>query len=164
MTMNLIDLDIGGAVCPVYRLPRLLDLNAASRLLRGRRVLVVLGRCLELEKPWALRELEERFPDAGFVSVCLEAEHVNQVGFKLAGVLARVSNIEEVVAATTDGSMHCVQLHYMVEELEKIMPGRFRRRHFVATRGELVEVPPEAVKTSRHLAKVAKLLEAAQRG
>jgi len=146
-----------------YRLPRLLDLNAASRLLRGRRALVVLGRCLELEKPWALRALGERLPGAGYVSVCLEAEHVNQVGFKLAGILARVGSIEEVAAATTDGSMHCVQLHYMVEELEKIMPGRFRRRHFVATRGELVEVPPEAVRASRHLARVAKLLEAALR-
>jgi len=141
-----------------YRLPRLLDLNAASRLLRGRRVLVLLGRCLELEKPWALRLLEQRYPGAAVVTVCLEAEHVNQVGFKLAGVLARVESIEEVVVATTDGSMHCVQLHYMAEELEKIMPGRFRRTHLVAARGRLVEVPPEAVRLSRHLARVAKLL------
>ena len=118
------------------------------------------GRCLEVEKPWALRELEQLLGnDYAVVSACLEAEHVNMAGFKLAGLLARVRSIEEVVVVTTDGSMHCVQLHYMVEELEKIMPGRFRRRHFVATRGGLVEVPVEAVKLSRHLARITKLLE-----
>lgn len=148
-----------------YRIPSLLDLNAASRLVRGRRVLVVAGRCLEVEKPWALRELEQLIGSSyAIVSVCLEAEHVNMAGFKLAGLLARVKSIEEVVVVTTDGSMHCVQLHYMVEELEKIMPGRFRRRHFVATREGLVEVPPRAVKLSRHLARLAKLLEERRSG
>jgi hypothetical protein len=148
-----------------YRLPRLIDLNAASRLLRGRERLVLLGRCLELEKPWALERLREVLGDYAAATVCLEAEHVNMVGFKLAGVLARVDSIREVVVATTDGSMHCVQLHYMVEELEKIMPGRFRRRHFVALRrGELVEVPTEAVRLSRHLARLARLLGEARRG
>ena len=150
----------------VYRLPRLLDLNAASRLIRGRRVLIVAGRCLELEKPWALEKalgLAGGEGEAAVVTVCLEAEHVNMVGFKLAGILARVGGIEEVWAVTTDGSMHCVQLHYMLEELEKTMPGRFRRRHLVATRGELVEVPPEAVKLSRRLAELAKRL-ASSRG
>ena len=149
----------------VYRLPRLLDLNAASRLIRGRRVLVVAGRCLELEKPWALEksvELAGGPGEAAVETVCLEAEHVNMVGFKLAGILARVGSIEEVWAVTTDGSMHCVQLHYMLEELEKTMPGCFKRRHLVATRGELVEVPPEAVKLSRRLAELAKHLARSQ--
>jgi len=128
-------------------------------------VLVVLGRCLETEKPWALEELKKLIGgDYAVLTACPEAEHINMIGFKLAGMLARLPSIEEVVVLTTDGSMHCVQLHYVVEELERIMPGRFRRRHMVATREGLVEVSAEAVKTSRFLARVEKILRGGGRG
>jgi len=143
----------------VYRLPPLMELNAASRLLR-RPVLLVAGRCVELEKPWALREAvellggEERVAVA---SVCPEAVHINMVGFKLAGVIARLRP-ETVAALTTDGSMHCIQLHYLLEELEKITQGGWRRRHLVASREGLVEVSPETVKASRFLARLQRLL------
>lgn len=120
---------------------------------------MVLGRCLEAEKPWVLEELDKRLGgDYAVLTACPEAEHINMVGFKLAGMLARLPSVEEVAAVTTDGSMHCIQLHYVLEELEKVMPGRFRRRHFVATRDGLVEVSPEAVRVSRFLARVEKIL------
>ena len=139
-----------------YRLPRAIDINAASRYLRSRPKLLIIGRCLEAEKPWAL----ERFPDDEYakITVCLEAEHVNHVGFKIAGILARVP-FEEVAVLTTDGSMHCVQLHFMLEEIYKLMRPRARRRHFVVRGDEVVEVPAEAVRTARYLSKVASLLE-----
>ncbi len=138
-----------------YRLPRAIDINAASRVLRSRRKLLIVGRCLEAEKPWVL----EKFPDEEYakITVCLEAEHVNHVGFKVAGILARVP-FEEVAVVTTDGSMHCVQLHFMLEEIYKIMKPSAKRRHFVVHGDELVEVPPEAVRTARYLSKVASLL------
>ncbi len=136
-----------------YKLPDLMQLNVSSRILRGRPRILVVGRCVELEKPWAL----ERFNGYAMAAVCPEAYHVNMIGFKLLGLIARLKP-EEVAVLTTDGSMHCVQLHYMLEELEKTVGG-FRRRHFVAVEGEVVEVPPEAVKASRYLAKVKKLLE-----
>ena len=138
-----------------YKLPRAIDLNAASRLLRTRPKLLIVGRCLEAEKPWVL----ERFPDNEYakITVCLEAEHVNHVGFKIAGILARVP-FEEVTVITTDGSMHCVQLHFMLEEIYKIMKPGAKRRHFVVRGDEIIEVPPEAVRTARYLSKVASLL------
>jgi len=138
-----------------YKLPRAIDLNAASRLLRTRPKLLIVGRCLEAEKPWVL----ERFPDNEYakITVCLEAEHVNHVGFKIAGILARVP-FEEVSVITTDGSMHCVQLHFMLEEIYKIMKPGAKRRHFVVRGDEIIEVPPEAVRTARYLSKVASLL------
>ena len=139
-----------------YHYPRLMDNNVASRLLRGKRKLLIIGRCLEVEKPWAI----EAFSDEEYakLTVCLEETHVNMAGFKLAGILARVP-FEEVAVLTTDGSMHCIQLHFMVEEIFKIMKLGIRRRHFVVVGSEIVEVPAEAVKTARYLSKVAKLIE-----
>ncbi len=128
----------------------------ASRLIRGKRKLLIIGRCLEVEKPWAI----EKFSDEEYakLTVCLEETHVNMAGFKLAGILARVP-VEEVAVLTTDGSMHCIQLHFMVEEIFRLMNLQARRRHFVVAGSEVVEVPAEAVKTARYLSKVAKLIE-----
>jgi len=136
--------------------PRLLDTNAKSRLFRHKKKLLIVGRCVLVEHP----EIVDRFRgDYGILSVCLEAEHVNMVGFKLAGILARGS-YDEVAVLTVDGSMHCTQLHWCVEEVFKIMRLEgTSRRHYVIYRGKLYEVSREAVKTSRYLYKVSKLIE-----
>ncbi len=139
----------------VYKIPKLIDINAKSRLIRNFKKLLIIGRCVEIEHPKVL-ELDV-FRDYAKVSVCLEEEHMNIVGFKLAGVLAR-SNYEEVAVLTVDGSPHCTQLHYMVEEVCKLVGSPPIRRHYVIEGGELIEVPAEAVKASRYLSKVAKLL------
>ncbi len=146
----------------MYKVERLIDINAKSRVFRGYRKLLVIGRCIEAEHPEILRELIERenyYP----LSVCLEAEHVNMAGFKLAGILAR-GDYEEVAVLTVDGSLHCTQLHWMVEEVFKIMKlASVKRRHFVVYKGKLYEVPLEAVKTSRFLYKVSRMLSETQR-
>jgi hypothetical protein len=148
-------LDEGKVGC-IYRYPRLMDNNVASRLLRGKKKLLIIGRCLEVEKPWAI----EKFSDEEYakLTVCLEETHVNMAGFKLAGILARIP-FEEVAVLTTDGSMHCIQLHFMVEEIFRLMKLPSKRRHFVVSGSEIVEIPHEAVKTARYLSKVAKLIE-----
>lgn len=138
----------------VYKIPKLVDINARSRLIRGFRKLLIIGRCVELEHPKFL----ELFNDYAKVSVCLEEEHMNMTGFKLAGVLARGS-YEEVAVLTVDGSPHCMQLHYMIEEVCRVVKNLPRRRHYVIEGGKLIEVPEKAVKTSRYLSKVAKLLD-----
>ncbi len=143
----------------VYRIPKLIDINAKSRLIRNFNKLLIIGRCVEVEHPKILGL--DIFRDYAKVSVCLEEEHMNMVGFKLAGVLAR-SNYEEVAVLTVDGSPHCTQLHYMVEEVFKITGSKSKRRHYVIEDGDLIEVPVEAVKTSRYLSKVAKLLKSRQ--
>ncbi len=140
----------------VYRIPRLIDINAKSRLFRDKDKLLIIGRCVEVEHPWVLEE----FPsdEYGVLSVCLEAEHVNMAGFKLAGILAR-GNYSEVVVVTVDGSLHCTQLHWMVEEVFKIISREeINRKHYVIYHGKLREVSLEAVRTSRYLYKVDRII------
>ncbi len=141
-----------------YRVPKLIDINAKSRLIRGKDSLLVTGRCVEVEHPRVLNEFLSG-GDYAVVSVCLEEEHVNHVGLKLAGVLARCG-FKEVAVLTVDGSLHCVQLHHMVEEVFKVMgiEGRVVRKHYVIEGGSLIEVSPKAVKVSRYLSRVDKLL------
>ncbi len=136
----------------VYR--KLLDVNAACRALRNIRRLLIYGTCVRDEHPWAYSELSKgRVP----LAVCMEEVHFNMVALKLASMLARV-DVEEVVVLTVDGSPHCVQLHMVVEEVEKVLGRRVNRRHYVVEGGELIEVPRECVKTARYLSKILRLL------
>jgi len=128
----------------------LLDESACPREAREKRRVLLLAKCLSRR-----RDLVEMFSSYAILCACPERNHINVVGFKLFGLLSRAS-IEEVAVLTPDGSMHCVQLHYVVEELARAFG--FRRRHMVVERGSIVEVPLEAVKTSRFLSRVAKLL------
>jgi len=139
----------------VYNIPKLIDVNAKSRYFSGYSKLLVVGRCVEYEHPPAL----EQFKGWVKLSVCLEEEHMNHVGLKLAAILAR-NSFKEVGTLTTDGSPHCVQLHYMLEEVFKVMGiTGVERRHFVISEGSLIEVGKEVVKASRYLAKVQKLMK-----
>ncbi len=145
----------------MYRLPRLIDVNAKSRVFRDKDKLLILGRCVEAEHPWAVEQFIEQ--GYGVLTVCLEAEHINMVGFKLAGILVR-GDYGEVAVLTVDGSPHCTQLHWMVEEACRITGYTGSRRHFVIYKGRLAEISREAVKTSRYLYKVHRLLREAVKG
>ncbi len=141
----------------LYKLPKLIDINAKSKVIRGSRRLLIVSRCLELEHP----EVIERFRgDYSIVTVCPEEEHINHVGFKLAGMIAR-SDFDEVSVLSVDGSLHCIQLHFMVEEIFKFMDldSKVRRKHYVVEKGRVMEVDSKAVKTARYLSKVQKLLQ-----
>ncbi len=137
--------------------PKLIDVNAKSKLFRDKKKLLIVGRCLAVEHP----ELFSNFNEYAILTACPEAEHINMLGFKLFGIAIR-SNFDEIAVLTTDGSMHCIQLHYMVEELARKLS--FRRRHLVYENSKVIEVPVEIVKISRYLSKVFRLYRAQQSG
>lgn len=137
----------------MYRLPRLVDINAKSVVFRDSRKLLVASRCLELERPGVIEEFKAR--GYAVLTVCPEAEHVNVLGFKLAGILARCK-FEEVSALTVDGSLHCAQVHWMLEEVFKVTRSSSARKHYVVHEDEVVEIPAEVVKKARFLAKLAR--------
>lgn len=142
----------------MYKIPRLIDVNACSRIFRDKKKLLIIGRCIEIEHPDILARYLQS-DDYGVLSVCLEAEHVNMIGFKLAGIMAR-NNFEEIITLTVDGSMHCTQLHWIVEEVFKIIKrDSIKRKHIVIYKGREYEVKEKTVKTSRYLYLVDKLID-----
>ncbi len=145
-----------GATGMVLRCGPLLTSNAYPPCLRGVRCILVYSGCIDQLYP-ALLDREGIFSECAAFHACPESQHINMLGFKLAGIVARAKP-EEVAVLTVDGSMHCIQLHYMLEELEKIMGSVFKRRHYVVEKGKVIEIPVEAVKTSRFLSKVSRLL------
>ncbi len=90
--------------------------------------------------------------------VCLEKEHLNMVITKIMGMLARV-NVRKMIFATVDKSPHCVQLHYVVKELEKAMDlSKVEIENYVAVDDKLVEIPMKVIGMSKNLVKLKEQL------
>ncbi len=110
--------------------------------------LLVYGSCIGKEYPGVL----EDFADISRLGVCLEEFHVDQVAWKLQSMI-REGKVRKVTALTMDGSPHCVQLHYALEDIKRIFP-TLEVSHHVIEKGELMEISGEAVRKSRHLSEL----------
>ncbi|RLF24940.1 MAG: 4Fe-4S ferredoxin [Thermoprotei archaeon] len=135
-------------------LRRLIDVNVCTRELRRNPRLLIYGKCVAEEYPEIFKQFAK---DRVALAVCLEAEHMNMVGFKLASMAARL-DLKEIVVLTVDGSPHCVQLHMMVEEVNKFFSNRLNIKHIVIEEGRIVEIDSKCVKVARYLSRIQKLI------
>jgi len=134
---------------------KLLSFNAAGRELRDKKRLLIYGTCVRDEHKEIFQKFaSERIP----LAVCLEEDHFNMVALKLASIVARV-DLDEIVVLTVDGSPHCVQLHHLVEEVERVTGKRVNVKHYVIEKKKAIEINRDIVKTARYLSKVKKLYE-----
>lgn len=119
--------------------------------------MIIVGSCLPRMQPKAYEALKQK--SSNMYEVCLEKEHLNMVVTKIIGMLAR-GKIKQLIFATVDKSPHCVQLHYVVKELENAMHLRqIEICNLVAVENELVEIPLEVIGISKNLAKLKEVLE-----
>lgn len=114
--------------------------------------MLIVGSCLPQMQPKAYQELEKKYKNV--YEVCLEKEHLNMVVTKIIGMLAR-EKVKKLIFATVDKSPHCVQLHYVVKELENAIDlSKIKITNYVAVNNELIEIPIEIIGLSKNLAKL----------
>lgn len=136
----------------------LLSTNVKSKLLRNSHLLVH-GTCLRSENPKIFAHMSEgRIP----LETCLEKDHMNTVGFKIATII-RTSSPTGIAVLTINGSPHCLQLHFAVEQAVKQTRSKLRPRHFVVEKGAVREVDRHVVWLARHLADLDLLLESCEK-
>jgi len=78
-------------------------------------------------------------------------------GFKLATIL-KTAKPKDVRVLTIDGSPHCLQLHFVVEQAKNIARSDAKVAHYTIVHGKPFQISPEAVRTARHLPQIEKLL------
>ncbi|NHI82967.1 MAG: 4Fe-4S ferredoxin [Candidatus Thorarchaeota archaeon] len=135
-------------------LERLMCINVGDSRLRERGELLLIGSCMNSRFPDIANEFKAKNEGNAVLHVCLEETHVNQAGFKIASII-RYSKISKVTVLTIDGSPHCVQLHFVVEDIKKHFTSEVEIEHYVVERGEALEVPSAVVKRARHLSKIS---------
>ncbi len=114
--------------------------------------MIIVGSCLERMQPNAYKKLEQI--STNIYDVCLEKEHLNMVVTKIIGMIAR-GKIKKMIFATVDKSPHCIQLHYVVKELENAVDiSNIEITNYVATDNKLIEIPIEVISLSKNLSKL----------
>jgi len=113
--------------------------------------ILVYSACIDEEYP----EILDKFKDRTKLSICLEEHHINKVAKKLMAIIHK-RKVKDVTILTMDGSPHCVQLHFALEEIENYFD--IEIKHYVIEKGELIEVSKESVRSARHLSEVEKLI------
>lgn len=114
--------------------------------------MIIVGSCLDRMQPQAYKELEQI--SSNIYDVCLEKEHLNMVVTKIISMVAR-EKIKKLVFATVDKSPHCVQLHYVIKELENAIDiSNIEVINYVAVDNKLIEIPIEIISLSKNLSKL----------
>ncbi len=138
-------------------LQHLMRINVGDKRLRDKGKLLLVGSCMD-RFPEIVKEFSKRDGGQAVLHVCLEETHVNQAGFKI-GSIVKYSGISEITTLTVDGSPHCVQLHYVIDDVKRHFAPEIETKHFVVEKGKVHEISTNAVKRSRHLSKIQKMLE-----
>ena len=119
--------------------------------------MIIVGSCLERMQPKAYKKLEKISDN--IYDVCLEKEHLNMIVTKIIGMIAR-GKIKTMFFATVDKSPHCIQLHYIIKELENAIDiSNIEIINYVAVDNELIEIPLEVISLSKNLSKLKEKLE-----
>lgn len=112
--------------------------------------IIITGSCLKVMQPKAYKQLEcMKLP---IFELCLEQTHINMAITKLLGMI-RAKKIKKVVFASVDKSPHCVQLHYIQDEISKL-GFNIEFINYVAVENQLVQISKDVISLSKNLSKL----------
>ena len=111
--------------------------------------IVIVGSCVSSMQPNGFEKLK-RISD-NIYDICLEQTHINMAITKIGGMI-RTGKIKNIIFASVDKSLHCVQLHYIRNELEKMMDLKnIKITNYVIVNNELIEITPDIISISKNL-------------
>ena len=122
-----------------------------SNIYETEKEIVIVGSCLKNMQPKAFDKLEKL--GLPMFDLCLEQTHVNMAITKVLGMI-RAKKITKIIFASVDRSPHCVQLHYIQDEIRKLGFENVVFENYVAVNDDLVLIPKETISLSKNLAKL----------
>ena len=111
--------------------------------------IIIVGSCLRFMQPEGFQKLEEI--SNNIYELCLEETHINMAITKIGGML-RTGKIKRIIFATVDRSPHCIQMHYIQDELRKMMKiDNIEIKNYIVVNNELEEITPNIISLSKNL-------------
>lgn len=114
--------------------------------------IIIVGNCLKNMQPKGYEKLEKI--SKNIYNLCLENTHVNMAITKIGGMI-RTGKVHNIIFATVDESPHCIQMHYIQDELREMMNlENVNIKNYVVVNDELIEVSPELILLSKKLSEL----------
>lgn len=116
--------------------------------------IIIVGSCVRSVQPKGYEKLEAI--SKNIYDLCLENTHINMAITKIGGML-RTGKVKNIIFATVDRSPHCTGMHYIQDELRKMMKlDGIKIVNYVIEDNELIEVKPEIISLSKNLSQLVK--------
>ena len=114
--------------------------------------IIIVGTCLKSMQPNEYKKLEKI--SKNIYNLCLENTHINMAITKIGGMI-RTGKVLNIIFATVDESPHCIQMHYIQDELREMMNlENINIKNYVVVNDELIEVSPKLILLSKKLAEL----------
>lgn len=114
--------------------------------------IIIAGTCLKSMQPNGYKKLEKI--SKNIYTLCLENTHVNMAITKIGGMI-RTGKVHNIIFATVDESPHCIQMHYIQDELREMMNlENINIKNYVVVNYELLEVSPKLILLSKKLSEL----------
>lgn len=116
--------------------------------------IIIVGTCLKSMQPKGYKKLEKI--SKNIYNLCLENTHVNMAITKIGGMI-RTGKVHNIIFATVDESPHCIQMHYIQDELREMMNlENINIKNYVVINDELIEISPKLILLSKNLSELKK--------
>lgn len=116
--------------------------------------IIIVGSCLPNMDKEAYEKLSKISDN--IYDLCLEQTHINMAITKVGGML-RTGKVRKIIFATVNKSPHCIQVHYIQDELRKMMNlDNIEIINYVADSGNLIEISKDTISLSKDLVKLEK--------
>ena len=118
------------------------------------KTIIVVGSCVKYMQPQGYKKLQNI--SNNIYELCLEETHINMAITKVGGML-RTNKVKRIIFASVDKSPHCIQLHYIQDELRKMMDlSNVEIENYVIVDNELFKISPEVITLSKNLKELSK--------
>ena len=117
--------------------------------------IIIIGSCLKSMQPKVFEKIQTM--NMPIFELCLEQTHINMAITKILGMI-RAKNIKKILFASVDKSPHCIQLHYIQDEILKL-GFNIEFFNYVAVDGELIHIPKDVISLSKNLSKLNNVLK-----
>lgn len=118
---------------------------------------IIVGSCLKNMQPQGYEQLKNL--SKNIYELCLEETHINMAITKIGGML-RTGKIKNIIFVTVDKSPHCVQVHYIRNELEKMMDLKeINITNYVVVENQLIEICNDVISMSKSLGKLQNIMK-----
>ena len=115
---------------------------------------LICGTCLPRMQKDGFKKLEKGFDT--ILYVCLEKEHINMAITKICGMIS-TKKIESLTFASVNKSPHCIQLHYIKHEIERVMKDIPQIENIIIEDNKIYKISDETISLSKNLLKLEKI-------
>jgi len=114
---------------------------------------LICGTCLPRMQKDGFKKLEKEFDR--ILYLCLEKEHINMAITKICGMIA-TKKIKSLTFTSVNKSPHCIQLHYIKHEIERVMKDIPQIENIIIEDNNIYKISDETISLSKNLVKLEK--------